>query len=428
VAPSDARELDRALPGRTGFPHGVGGQLEQYLTGEGVALRVERLEQLGQVSELHIIGDRDPSWQPGIGRGREGCGLSAMRGMLGFVGVLRAGVSLGLTGRYAVQSAEVRAGLDLWAADQPVELVVIDDQGSPSRATAAYQALLAEGIKILLGPYGSGTVRHVAPVVCGSGRLLWNHGGAADDLASPLLATVIAPASTYLVGLTVLARDAGLDHVVVAPGRGRFAEQVATGGRRAAESLGLRTREVEVDDVGALVEATALRGPVSLADAALVVAGTFEEDVAVVQRFREARVEVGLLGCVAAGIDEFGRRLGRLADGSWGRPSGGATTTPWTWDRPARSSSAASRRASAARLTTWPPRRPPRVTWPPRPRPGATLPTTSGGGTPTPCLARFAWTAPGSRQVMSRLRCNGAEAGECSRPSRGPERPRSSPG
>jgi hypothetical protein len=82
--------------------------------------------------------------------------LSAMRGMLGFVGVLRAGVSLGLTGRYAVQSAEVRAGLDLWAADQPVELVVIDDQGSPSRATAAYQALLAEGSRSCWAPMAAG--------------------------------------------------------------------------------------------------------------------------------------------------------------------------------------------------------------------------------------------------------------------------------
>jgi ABC-type branched-subunit amino acid transport system substrate-binding protein len=118
-------------------------------------------------------------------------------------------VSLGLTGRDAVQSAQVRAGLDLWAADQPVELVIIDDQGSPSRAMAAYHALLADGIEILLGPHGSGTVRHVAPVVCGSGRLLWNHGGAADDLASPLLATVVAPASTYLASLLVLARTPG---------------------------------------------------------------------------------------------------------------------------------------------------------------------------------------------------------------------------
>lgn len=235
--------------------------------------------------------------------------------MLGLVGVLRAGVSLGLTGRYAVQSAQVRAGLDLWAAHQPTELVIIDDRGSPSRAMAAYHALLADGIEILLGPYGSGTVRHVAPVVCGSGRLLWNHGGAADDLASSLLATVVAPASTYLVGLLVLARDAGLDNLLVAAGKGRFAEQVATGGRRAAKSLGLRTRRIDARDVGALVEATAARRSPSLANTALVVAGTFEEDVAVVRRVREARVDVGLLGCVAAGIDEFGRRLGRLADG-----------------------------------------------------------------------------------------------------------------
>jgi ABC-type branched-subunit amino acid transport system substrate-binding protein len=257
----------------------------------------------------------NPSREPEIGRNLEGCGLAAMQRMLGFVGVLRAGVSLGLTGRYAVQSAQVRAGLDLWAADQPVELVIIDDQGSPSRAMAAYHALLADGIEILLGPYGSGTVRHVAPVVCGSGRLLWNHGGAADDLASPLLATVVAPASTYLASLLVLARDAGLDNVLVAPGRGRFAEQVANGGRQAAKSLGLRTRRVEAGDVSALLEATASRRSASLAEVALVVAGTFEEDVAVVRRVREARVEVGLLGCVAAGIDEFGRRLGRLADG-----------------------------------------------------------------------------------------------------------------
>jgi hypothetical protein len=175
-----------------------------------------------------------------------------------FVGVLRAGVSLGLTGRYALQSAQVRAGLDLWAADQPVELVIIDDRGSPSRAMAAYRVLLADGIEILLGPYGSGTVRHVAPVVCGSGRLLWNHGGAADDLASPLLATVVAPASTYLASLLVLARDAGLDNVLVARGSGRFAQHVATGGRRAAENLGLRARQIAAGDMSALLEGAGL--------------------------------------------------------------------------------------------------------------------------------------------------------------------------
>jgi ABC-type branched-subunit amino acid transport system substrate-binding protein len=145
--------------------------------------------------------------------------------------------------------------------------------------------------------------------------LLWNHGGAADDLAAPLLATVIAPASTYLCSLLVLARDAGLEQVVLAPGGGPFGEQVAEGGRRAGERLGMLTRRVSADQANALVEGAASQRTASLAAAALVFAGTFEQDVAAVRRVREARVEVGLLGCVAAGIDEFGHRLGRLADG-----------------------------------------------------------------------------------------------------------------
>jgi len=235
--------------------------------------------------------------------------------MLGVVVVLRAGVSLGLTGRYAVQAREVKAGINLWAADQAVDLVIIDDRGSPGRAVAVYHDLVAGGIEILLGPYGSGTVRRVAPVVCGSGRVLWNHGGAADDLAASRLASVIAPASTYLYSLLGLARDAGLEQVVLAPGGGPFADQVAEGGRRAAETLGLRTRRVSADQADALVERASSSRAASLAAVALVFAGTFEEDVAAVRRVREAGVEVGLLGCVAAGIDEFGHRLGRLADG-----------------------------------------------------------------------------------------------------------------
>jgi hypothetical protein len=238
-----------------------------------------------------------------------------MGSMLGLVGALRAGASLGLTGRYAAQARQVHAGLDLWAADHAVELVIIDDRGSPDRALAAYQALVAAGVEILLGPYGSGTVRRVAPMVCGSGRLLWPHGGAADDLASPLLATVVVPASTYLGSLLRLARGAGLDDVLVAPGVGRFASHVADGACGASEALGLSAQRLDPGQWGALMEVTTSGRATSLAAAAVVFAGTFDEDVAAVRRVREVGLEVGLLDCVAAGIDEFGRRLGPLADG-----------------------------------------------------------------------------------------------------------------
>src|SRR4029450_9537047 len=67
------------------------------------------------------------------------------------------------------------------------------------------------GVDLLIGPYGSGLVRAVAPLVCDAGRLLWNHGGAADDLARPGLVSLPAPASSYFEGAVreAAARRAG---------------------------------------------------------------------------------------------------------------------------------------------------------------------------------------------------------------------------
>jgi ABC-type branched-subunit amino acid transport system substrate-binding protein len=52
----------------------------------------------------------------------------------------------------------------------------------------------------------------------------------------------------------------------------------------------------------------------SLTEAAVLIVGSFREDLAVVEQIR-AGPEPGLLGCVAAGLLEFGNRLGPAADG-----------------------------------------------------------------------------------------------------------------
>ena len=230
-------------------------------------------------------------------------------------GFVRAAASLGLSGRYAVQSREARAGLQLWATDCGVELVTVDDEGTSSRAVGVYRALLAEGAEILLGPYGSHMVRQVAPVVCGAGRVLWNHGGAADDLPVPGLASVVAPASSYLHGLVRLAREMGLDELVMATGRGRFAEQVGDGALRTAAAHGMRTRHLRAGEWDTLIDERRHGQAALLRHAALAVVGTFDEDVAAVSRLGEAGLEIGLLSCVAAGIEEFGRRVGSRAEG-----------------------------------------------------------------------------------------------------------------
>lgn len=219
-----------------------------------------------------------------------------------------AAATLGLTGPFARQGAQAAAGLELWAQDAGVRLTVVDDRGSRPLAVQAYADWVDRGVDLLLGPYGSGLVRAVAPVVCGAGRLLWNHGGSADDLARPGLASLPAPASTYFHGAVEQAAARRVDRLLVVRGAGPFARAVADGAVAHASTSGLDGGTVAA---GALSAADA-------AGAALLLAGRFEEDVALVRRVRRWPSAPRLLAAVAAGLAAFGEELGGDADGVLG--------------------------------------------------------------------------------------------------------------
>jgi branched-chain amino acid transport system substrate-binding protein len=78
---------------------------------------------------------------------------------------LRFGASLSLTGSdYALQGGYMKEGYLLFqqrANDaegilgKPVEFVIYDDASNPATAVKNYQRLIADGIDVLLGPYGS---------------------------------------------------------------------------------------------------------------------------------------------------------------------------------------------------------------------------------------------------------------------------------
>jgi ABC-type branched-subunit amino acid transport system substrate-binding protein len=218
---------------------------------------------------------------------------------------VNAAATLSLTGGFARQGREAARGLALWADEAGVALTVVDDGGSGQAATRAYRGWLDAGVDLLLGPYGSGLVRAVAPLVCGAGRPLWNHGGSADDLARRGLVSLPAPASTYFHGAVDQAAARGVGRLLVARGAGPFARAVAEGALARASAQGLDARTV---DAGALPAEDA-------AGAAVLVVGRFEEDVALVRRLRAAGP--ALLGAVAAGLPAFGE-LGAAAAGVLG--------------------------------------------------------------------------------------------------------------
>ncbi|MGH2720035.1 MAG: ABC transporter substrate-binding protein, partial [Actinomycetota bacterium] len=139
-----------------------------------------------------------------------------------------------MSGRYALQGRQVLAGLRAWVeavnaggglnvpgirAWAPVRLVYYDDASSPAKAAANAERLLdADAVEILIGPYGSDLTRAVLPVTRRRGRLVWNHGGASDDihLEGGRAVGILTPVSRYFGGLIELARSLDCDAARVA--------------------------------------------------------------------------------------------------------------------------------------------------------------------------------------------------------------------
>jgi ABC-type branched-subunit amino acid transport system substrate-binding protein len=218
-----------------------------------------------------------------------------------------AALTLSLTGPFERQGTEAAEGVRLWAEMAGVRLTLVDDRGSKTAAARAYAAWI-DRMDLLIGPYASGLVRAVAPLVRDAGRLLWNHGGSADDLARPGVVCLPAPASSYFDGLVDEAVARRIDRLVAVQGAGPFAQAVADGATTRASERGLDVRAIDVSAVDAE----------DAPGAAFVLAGRFEDDVGVVRRLRRAGQSPALLGAVAAGIPAFGRELGEAAEGVLG--------------------------------------------------------------------------------------------------------------
>jgi branched-chain amino acid transport system substrate-binding protein len=215
---------------------------------------------------------------------------------------ITAALTLSLTGPFARQGTDAAEGVRLWAEATGVRLTLVDDGGSRSAAVRAYSGWLDRGdIDLLLGPYASGLTRAVGPLARDAGQLLWNHGGSADDLMQPGIASLLTPASRYFDGAVEEAVARGVDRMFVVQGDGAFARAVAHGAAARAADRGLDVRVADVDALSAEV------------GAAVLTAGRFEHDVEVVQRVRAWQRPPELLAAVAAGIPAFGEELGASA-------------------------------------------------------------------------------------------------------------------
>jgi hypothetical protein len=178
----------------------------------------------------------------------------------------------------------------------------VADDRSNSAVLAAALPVVAARCDLLLGPYSTGLMRLAGRLAAERGWLLWNHGGAGDDVQATHpghVVSVLTPATGYAEPLVrQLARAGTRVPLWIAYGRGGFGRQVAAGAEAAAERLGLQ--------VARLDPAAGSGGPAGDQPWDLFCAGSFEEDVDLIQRVRSGRHPPRVVAAVAAGVREFG--------------------------------------------------------------------------------------------------------------------------
>ncbi len=179
--------------------------------------------------------------------------------------VIKIGIALSSTGKYAQEGADMRNGYDLWAemanargimvggAMHRVELVYLDDESSPETAAKQVESLVKKhGVRFLFGPYSSELTKSASLEAEKLGVIMVEGGGAAEDLferGQKLLFAVIAPAGVYPLSSLEALYAKGARTVALAYENSSFPTSVAKGAKRWATSPRLQ-------DVRIVAEAT----------------------------------------------------------------------------------------------------------------------------------------------------------------------------
>ena len=251
--------------------------------------------------------------------------------------ILKVGISASLSGQFQVQGRQALAGLQAWAVDvnqaggmalgntdprSQVSVIHHDDSSKPDRAKLATQQLISQDkVDLLFGPYSGVLARAAAEVAESRQRLIWNQGGATDDIYQQgyrWVVGILTPASQYLTGLLPLIEDADPEATSVGllrAGTGAFPRVIVQEVQRQAEVLGfqvsyLREYPASLDDFSGIVEEIREAGP-----DVLVAVGRIHNDLEFARALVRRPIHLRAVAVVAAPIHQFLDALGADVDG-----------------------------------------------------------------------------------------------------------------
>lgn len=241
---------------------------------------------------------------------------------------VRIGLTLGLTGKYALLALMQQRAYQLWQRDinatggllgRDVEMVIIDDESKPAKAAKLYKQLIEKDrVDLLFGPYSSGITTAVMPIVEKARYPMLTAGASSDKLWQQGYKNIFgihAPASRYTLGMLNLAVIHDLTTVAIVYADDAFSISAAEGSRKWGSRLGLNIVMFEKFKKGRR-DLTYLAEKAKLSKPALVMAvGHFDESVDMRRALKKVdwypRAYFATVGPV---LQEYKTTLGAVSD------------------------------------------------------------------------------------------------------------------
>ena len=246
---------------------------------------------------------------------------------------VKVGLSVSMSGKYRLQGQQALNGVSLWqshtttqggipvgSVTRPVRLVWYDDASRSGRARENVRRLVQEDrVDILLGPYSSNLTLAAAEIAEEQKKLLWNYGGTSDEIFSrgwKYVVGISTPASDYFRDLPgwLARQNPELRRIcVLYSGKGTFGGQVSRGIIESAQEASYSVHSVPLNDPSSnpdLVLST-LR---ELNPEVLVLAGNFQDELAILQTRSRWPNTVRIIAAVSGGMAAFGSQLGQASE------------------------------------------------------------------------------------------------------------------
>jgi branched-chain amino acid transport system substrate-binding protein len=207
-----------------------------------------------------------------------------------------------------------QGGITVGSVSRPIRVIWYDDEGRVSRTRENVLRLLrGDSVDFLLGPYSSHLTMAAAEIAEEHEKILWNYGGTSDEIFSRswrYIVGISSPASDYFRGFPrwLTKEDPELRRIYVFhSGKGTFGRQVSRGVIESAGDTGHSVHSVPIDTpVEKLHEAT---------PEAIVLAASFDDEMAIIQSRPCWPTTVRAVAAVAAGIASFGSEMGQTSHG-----------------------------------------------------------------------------------------------------------------